>query len=293
MASFAYVLQQFTGRRPTLPGCYVGMGLSALSYLPLAGYKPQLLAALGASTADRFGNGGAFVPHVLQVNGPGATLLAMEGTRNWDQWLLYARGATIERWPHGPGRVFGPFLTISEPLLPALLTATAGASTVVFAGHSLGAAVAALGSRYLQGQGREVKASVVFGCPRCVDQNFLDQTRLSTAVLNHPLDPVPMIPVSVTNLLIRDPFAISWDTAIKSPGQPFWLPSWQGMGGARSSLSTWSAIAASVGDFGNCPHQTFRYINDAFDLLLKPDRDQLEDFTNLLRGQGLFQPWPA
>ena len=139
---------------------------------------------------------------VLPKDGPGATVIAFRGTRTLDlkDWLIDASFKMNDKGVHEG------FYNAAMPLVPRLRQLVNGKS-VVFIGHSLGAALATIA---LWGTADQTKNAslITFGSPRVGNKAFADnvwnKTELpigsdgtisySTRRYVHGEDMVPMVP---------------------------------------------------------------------------------------------------
>jgi len=290
--TFEQTLKLLSTPNPDATGAYIAMGLNALVFLELGQYDAALGNALGAEVVARYGGGGPFEPHVLQLGGPGGAIFAFEGTRNYRQWIEYVTGAGVVNYQNR-GDVFAPFATIAEPARLLVQGPAQAAGNVWFTGHSLGAGVAALLTPLIQAGGAKVWRPYLFAVPRCVGNRFLNNIGQRPIIINHPFDPVPLIAPDIVTDLRRDPLSLQFRGPIQAPGDPFWLRAHAVQVRGIGPLDWMAGVAAGFGGGEDSIHNTFRYIRDCFSEVPDELEEPLRAYTTLLQDLGLFDPWPA
>lgn len=269
------------------------MGMNAIVFLDITSFADELRADLGADSVTRIDSPGNFVPAVLIARQGNRVVFTFEGTKGIAGWWNYVQGAGVEQLGPYPGTVFAPFAQMVRALQPTINAHIAAGDVILFSGHSLGAAIAAiLTSLYTQARA-SVKPTILFAVPRYGDPAFLAAARGTCINVNLPQDPVPLLPPDPVRALQRNPAELRWREAFGVIGGVIPAAQWVFGPEGPQNLDWLVQLAGANIAPSNSPHNTYYYIRSCMAGLPKPYTVEQSTYAALLTRLGLTDPWPS
>lgn len=169
------------------PTAYACAELSRLAYQPDAERRRRALEPVGLRELGVVRVGSTVC---LAVRAERAVVAAFRGTMEPENWRTNFDGLPLPWGPHG--RVHAGFRAALERIWPALLPHLGGDTPLVYTGHSLGGALAALSSVL-----RPAAVTYTFGAPRVGTRSFVRGVAdASVHRVVHGADVVPTLPPS-------------------------------------------------------------------------------------------------
>jgi hypothetical protein len=269
------------------------MGLNALVYLDVAPLAAELRVLLGVEDVVQIESGKQFIPNILFLRQGNRLLVVVQGTKNVQDWWRYVVQAGAKPWGPPPGLCFGPFVDSAAAVLPVVVAGYTPGNDVVFTGHSLGAAVAAMLCSELRRTGWAIRSCLAFACPRYGNADFHAQAVGPFLVANLPNDPVPLLPPDPVFALQTNPTRIRWGGPFSAPAGIRQMGTWAAAGVSPGGLDWVAELAAANIDWRYSPHATFQYIRSTYDGLPSRSDPQVQAYAQFLSDQGLFSPWPS
>lgn len=293
MIDMAFLRQRAQDRVPDAGLAFFLMGMNAMVYLDPTSWQNRLQSIVADLSVVYSHATQRFHPNVAILNGSGWAIVVIQGTQGWQGWLEYVKGAGSVPWPLRPGRVFKPFADLAYETASRIKSLVGVGVPLVYTGHSLGAAVAPLVGELLAQLNTPLYPAFWFAQPRLGDLTFTADYPYKGWQLNVPIDPVPLLPADVIADLADNPFAIRGSGGYYGIGPPRSL-------GPGVPPFTWplggdyiAALAASIPDLRQSPHQTYWYIRVLHNYFDNANVTYYADYTQLLDDLGLFDPWPA
>jgi len=276
----------------SVPAALVTEGLNQLSYLPAAQWVSLAKKSLGVPTLTLQPGAGNFIPATVVAGDGTSTVVAIQGTKSWQQWALYAAGGGVVPWLPGRGKVFGPFASLYHAASSQLLPLLSQSSKIYVTGSSLGAAIGSLLLSTLQSQGfPQLRTAYLFACPVHGDAAYLRVFSSQGFTINHPLDPVRLLPADAIARFQISPWQLAFGSPLGSPGAHVWpfgnyspIPSPQ-------QATYLSALAAQFLDPTLCAHNGYIYLRSILISLSPFYLEQFFPFIDLLKTLGLLDPW--
>ena len=167
-------------------------------------------------------SGSAYQPAVVIAGDGSNSAVAFQGTANIEQWFSYVAGAGVVPFPDGRGNVFGPFFVAVGLAFPGLLQAVQGAGKLYLTGHSLGATSAAMATALLADCAFSRPNQILFAQPNFCEITFKLGFPGNPTSVNHPLDPVPLLPPDPVTLLTAGDWTPSTFAGFHAVGFPTW-----------------------------------------------------------------------
>ena len=276
------------------PAALVLMGLNQLSYLPADQWAALAQTALAVPTLTVQAGGANFVPATVVAGDGINTVVAIEGTKSWQQWATYVAAGVVVPWLPGRGNVFGAFATLYQAAAIQLLPLLSSHSKIYVTGSSLGAACGSLLLSQLQSRSfPQLRTAYLFACPVHGDAAYLRAFSSQGFTVNHPLDPVPLLPANAIERFLDSPWALAFGTTLSSPGAHVWPFGNYSPIPAAAQATYLSALAAQFLDPTLCAHNGYVYLRSILISLSPFYLKNFFVFIDLLKTLGLLDPWPS
>jgi Lipase (class 3) len=272
---------------------YLCMGVDALLYVDPARWEAQLTNWLAGPSVAVNPSAGNFDPASCVITDGQSTIVAVQGTRTWQQWYSYVAGAGVQPWLPGRGSVFNPFVLLYNYVAAAVIPSLTTRMKIFVTGHSLGAAVGSLLVSQLQSVGfQKLQPAYLFACPVHGDAAYVRAFTSPAWVANHPVDPIPLLPADAVSEMTISPLVIGFGSALSSPGSIAWPFGSFPWGDAPTGYAWAAALAQTAASLSRSAHNTYVYLTAIGQVLSTSEVLFMQTFTELLNSLGLFQPWP-
>lgn len=218
--------------------------LSQATYFSPSGTQFQLFNLAGATALIRLELPGLSIPYVDMALFPGSRAVSVVvGTRFFQEFVNQAFGAILVSAPEWPGLVASYWSGLALLLWAEILNVASanGVTSIAFAGHSQGGAIAQLLPQLCNdAPGLATACVCTFGCPRSGNVVFADSQTNNYLRVTNEGDPVHLLPAAVSTPLDQFLWLVPginlnsykhWGTRVhfSSEGQSafaFELPTW-------------------------------------------------------------------
>lgn len=269
------------------------MSLNAIVYLDITPFAARLRDIFKCDSITQVASTGQFVPAFLVLRKGKRVILVLEGTRGIQGWWNYVRGASGSPLGPAPGRVFSPFAVLVRSVQPNVIAQVAQDDWLMFTGHSLGAAVAAVLNSLMTQAGWTTLPAWCFATPRFGDAAFCAAARGTAVNANLPNDPVPLLPPDPITAIETEPAILRWVEVFRYLGGAVTLTASQLATQGPEALDWVVALAAANIVPSRSPHNSYQYILSTIAGLSKPYPSDIAALGALLIELGLTQPWPS